>query len=88
MCPQVSLSYENPIRTYMTNFGNMPDQGGHPDELEGPMPSWQSRREDGDGQKAGRQSWGRKKKKQSGTGGWDGVLHEILMPLTISWESV
>ncbi|XP_024902429.1 protein FAM98C isoform X2 [Pteropus alecto] len=45
-------------------MGNVPDRGGRPDELEAPMPSWQSRREDGGGQKAGHQRWGRKKKKK------------------------
>ncbi|XP_034879340.1 protein FAM98C isoform X2 [Mirounga leonina] len=45
-------------------MGNVPDRGGRPNELEAPMPSWQSRREDGGGQKAGRQNWGRKKKKK------------------------
>ncbi|XP_035869475.1 protein FAM98C isoform X3 [Phyllostomus discolor] len=45
-------------------MGNMPDRGGRPNELEAPMPSWQSRREDGGGRKAGRQCWGRKKKKK------------------------
>ncbi|XP_016061942.1 PREDICTED: protein FAM98C [Miniopterus natalensis] len=44
-------------------MGNVPDRGGRPNELEAPMPSWQSRREDGGGRKAGRQCWGRKKKK-------------------------
>uniref|UniRef100_A0A8D2DKI3 Family with sequence similarity 98 member C n=1 Tax=Sciurus vulgaris TaxID=55149 RepID=A0A8D2DKI3_SCIVU len=44
-------------------MGEMPDRGGRPNELEAPMPSWQSRREDGGGWKAGRQRWGRKKKK-------------------------
>ncbi|XP_039710918.1 protein FAM98C isoform X6 [Pteropus medius] len=45
-------------------MGNVPDRGGRPDELEAPMPSWQSRREDGGGQKAGHQRWVRKKKKK------------------------
>ncbi|XP_037675537.1 protein FAM98C isoform X2 [Choloepus didactylus] len=45
-------------------MGNVPDRGGRPNELEAPMPSWQSRREGGDGRKAGRQCWGRKKKKK------------------------
>ncbi|XP_026900783.1 protein FAM98C isoform X3 [Acinonyx jubatus] len=45
-------------------MGNVPDRGGRPNELEAPMPSWQSRREDGGGRKAGRQSWGHKKKKK------------------------
>ncbi|XP_027474044.1 protein FAM98C isoform X3 [Zalophus californianus] len=45
-------------------MGNVPDRGGRPNELEAPMPSWQSRREDGGGRKAGRQNWGRKKKKK------------------------
>ncbi|XP_036732318.1 protein FAM98C isoform X3 [Manis pentadactyla] len=45
-------------------MGNMPDRGGRPSELEAPMPRWQSRREDGGGQKVGRQCWGRKKKKK------------------------
>ncbi|XP_047568073.1 protein FAM98C isoform X2 [Lutra lutra] len=44
-------------------MGNVPDRGGRPNELEAPMPSWQSRREDGGGRKAGHQTWGRKKKK-------------------------
>ncbi|XP_022441453.1 protein FAM98C [Delphinapterus leucas] len=44
-------------------MGSVPDRGGRPNELEAPMPSWQSRREDRGGQKAGRQCWGRKKKK-------------------------
>ncbi|XP_012376511.2 protein FAM98C [Dasypus novemcinctus] len=45
-------------------MGSVPDRGGRPNELEVPMPSWQSRREGGDGRKAGRQCWGRKKKKK------------------------
>ncbi|XP_066205119.1 protein FAM98C [Saccopteryx leptura] len=45
-------------------MGNVPDRGGRPNELEAPMPSWQNRRENGGGQKAGRQCWGRKKKKK------------------------
>lgn len=45
-------------------MGEMPDRGGRPNELEAPMPSWQSRREDGGGGKASRQRWGRKKKKK------------------------
>ncbi|XP_054444877.1 protein FAM98C [Pteronotus mesoamericanus] len=45
-------------------MGNMPDRGGRPNELEAPMPSWQSRREDGGSRKSGRQGWGRKKKKK------------------------
>ncbi|XP_043751069.1 protein FAM98C isoform X1 [Cervus elaphus] len=45
-------------------MGSVPDRGGRPNELEAPMPSWQSRREDGGGRKAGRQCWGRKKKKK------------------------
>ncbi|XP_036886657.1 protein FAM98C isoform X2 [Sturnira hondurensis] len=45
-------------------MGNMPDRGGRPNELEAPMPSWQSRREAGGGRKAGRQYGGRKKKKK------------------------
>ncbi|XP_062968357.1 protein FAM98C isoform X1 [Cynocephalus volans] len=45
-------------------MGNVPDRGGRPNELEAPMPSWQSRREDGGGRKAGRQCWGHKKKKK------------------------
>ncbi|XP_019606896.2 protein FAM98C isoform X1 [Rhinolophus sinicus] len=45
-------------------MGNVPDRGGRPNELEAPMPTWQSRREDGGGRKAGRQYWGRKKKKK------------------------
>uniref|UniRef100_A0A5F5PSQ1 Family with sequence similarity 98 member C n=1 Tax=Equus caballus TaxID=9796 RepID=A0A5F5PSQ1_HORSE len=45
-------------------MGDVPDRGGRPDELEAPMPSWQSRREDGGGRQAGRQRWGRKKKKK------------------------
>ncbi|XP_008072490.1 sprouty-related, EVH1 domain-containing protein 3-like isoform X1 [Carlito syrichta] len=44
-------------------MGNVPDRGGRPNELEAPMPSWRSRREDGGGRKTGRQGWGRKKKK-------------------------
>ncbi|TEA42731.1 hypothetical protein DBR06_SOUSAS1610254 [Sousa chinensis] len=44
-------------------MGSVPDRGGRPNELEAPMPSWQSRREDRGGRKAGRQCWGRKKKK-------------------------
>lgn len=44
-------------------MGNVPDRGGRPDELEAPMPSWQSRRDNGDGRKAGRR-WGNKKKKK------------------------
>ncbi|XP_012586173.1 PREDICTED: protein FAM98C isoform X3 [Condylura cristata] len=43
-------------------MGNVPDRGGRPNELEAPMPSWRSRREDGGGRKAGRRCWGRKKK--------------------------
>ncbi|XP_036264196.1 protein FAM98C isoform X2 [Pipistrellus kuhlii] len=45
-------------------MGNVPDRGGRPDELEAPMPSWQSRRDNGGGRKAGRHSWGGKKKKK------------------------
>ncbi|XP_055410308.1 protein FAM98C isoform X3 [Bubalus kerabau] len=45
-------------------MGSVPDRGGRPNELEAPMPSWQSRREDGGGRKGGRQCWGRKKKKK------------------------
>ncbi|XP_076988087.1 protein FAM98C isoform X2 [Tamandua tetradactyla] len=45
-------------------MGSVPDRGGRPNELEAPMPSWQSRREGGDGRKAGHQCWGRKKKKK------------------------
>ncbi|ELV13959.1 Protein FAM98C [Tupaia chinensis] len=45
-------------------MGNVPDRGGRPGELEAPMPTWRSRREDGGGRKAGRQNWGRKKKKK------------------------
>ncbi|XP_057568617.1 protein FAM98C isoform X3 [Hippopotamus amphibius kiboko] len=45
-------------------MGSVPDRGGRPNELEAPMPSWQSRREDGGGRKAGRQCWGHKKKKK------------------------
>nr|XP_044615659.1 protein FAM98C isoform X3 [Equus asinus] len=45
-------------------MGDVPDRGGRPDELEAPMPSWQSRREDGGGRQEGRQRWGRKKKKK------------------------
>uniref|UniRef100_G1QBD0 Family with sequence similarity 98 member C n=1 Tax=Myotis lucifugus TaxID=59463 RepID=G1QBD0_MYOLU len=44
-------------------MGNVPDRGGRPNELEAPMPSWQSRRENGGGRKAGRHCWGDKKKK-------------------------
>ncbi|XP_030768655.1 protein FAM98C isoform X1 [Rhinopithecus roxellana] len=40
-------------------MGNVPDRGGRPNELEPPMPTWRSRREDG-----GPQCWGRKKKKK------------------------
>ncbi|XP_036603734.1 protein FAM98C isoform X1 [Trichosurus vulpecula] len=39
-------------------MGPVPDRGGRPNELEAPMPSWQSRRE------AGHQRWGRKKKRR------------------------
>ncbi|XP_028920793.1 protein FAM98C [Ornithorhynchus anatinus] len=35
-------------------MGTVPDRGGRPNELEAPMPSWQSRRE------GGRQRWGQK----------------------------
>nr|XP_027797211.1 protein FAM98C isoform X2 [Marmota flaviventris] len=45
-------------------MGEMPDRGGRPNELEAPMPSWQSRRDDGGGGKVSRQRWGRKKKKK------------------------
>ncbi|XP_036131172.1 protein FAM98C [Molossus molossus] len=45
-------------------MGNVPNRGGHPNDLEAPMPSWQSRREAGGWRKAGRQGWGRKKKKK------------------------
>ncbi|XP_027797210.2 protein FAM98C isoform X1 [Marmota flaviventris] len=45
-------------------MGEMPDRGGRPNELEAPMPSWQSQRDDGGGGKASRQRWGRKKKKK------------------------
>ncbi|XP_070354645.1 protein FAM98C isoform X2 [Equus asinus] len=45
-------------------MGDVPDRGGRPDELEAPMPSWQSRREDGGGRQEGRHRWGRKKKKK------------------------
>ncbi|KAM9225631.1 protein FAM98C isoform 3-T3 [Dugong dugon] len=54
-------------------MGSVPDRGGRPNELEAPMPSWQSRREGGDGRRAGHQRWGRKKKKKGrGTGGGEG----------------
>lgn len=45
-------------------MGDVPDRGGRPSELEAPMPTWRSRREDGGGWKAGRQHWGQKKKKK------------------------
>ncbi|XP_036160074.1 uncharacterized protein LOC118653514 [Myotis myotis] len=45
-------------------MGNVPDPGGRPNEFEAPMPSWQSRRENGGGRKAGRHCWGHKKKKK------------------------
>uniref|UniRef100_G1TF81 Family with sequence similarity 98 member C n=1 Tax=Oryctolagus cuniculus TaxID=9986 RepID=G1TF81_RABIT len=45
-------------------MGDVPDRGGRPNELEAPMPSWQSRREDRGGRRAGRQGWGRRKKKK------------------------
>ncbi|ERE49348.1 protein FAM98C-like protein [Cricetulus griseus] len=45
-------------------MGDVPDRGGRPDELEAPMPAWQSRREDGGRGKAGPQRWGRRKKKK------------------------
>ncbi|XP_045388061.1 protein FAM98C isoform X1 [Lemur catta] len=45
-------------------MGNVPDRGGRPNELEAPMPSWRDRRDDGGGQKPGRQYRGRKKKKK------------------------
>ncbi|KAK1330245.1 hypothetical protein QTO34_010432 [Cnephaeus nilssonii] len=45
-------------------MGNVPDRGGRPNELEAPMPSWQSRRDNGGGRKAGRHCWGGKKKKK------------------------
>ncbi|EHA98175.1 Sprouty-related, EVH1 domain-containing protein 3 [Heterocephalus glaber] len=45
-------------------MGDVPDRGGRPNELEAPMPTWRSRREDGGGRKAGRQHWGQKKKKK------------------------
>lgn len=35
-------------------MGDVPDRGGRPNELEAPMPSWQSRRENGGGRRAGR----------------------------------
>ncbi|XP_006871606.1 PREDICTED: protein FAM98C [Chrysochloris asiatica] len=43
-------------------MGSMPDRGGRPNELEPPMPSWQSRREGTDRWKTGRQCRARKKK--------------------------
>ncbi|KFO29608.1 Protein FAM98C, partial [Fukomys damarensis] len=45
-------------------MGDVPDRGGRPSELEAPMPTWRSRREDGGGWKAGHQHWGQKKKKK------------------------
>ncbi|KAM6222856.1 protein FAM98C [Rhynchocyon petersi] len=45
-------------------MGSVPDRGGRPNELEAPMPSWQSRREGRDGRRSGHQGWGRKKKKK------------------------
>ncbi|KAK7803697.1 hypothetical protein U0070_014068 [Myodes glareolus] len=45
-------------------MGDVPDRGGRPDELEAPMPTWKSRREDGGRGKAGQQRWGRRKKKK------------------------
>ncbi|XP_023577316.1 protein FAM98C [Octodon degus] len=45
-------------------MGDVPDRGGRPNELEAPMPTWQSRREDGGGRRTGRQHWGQKKKKK------------------------
>ncbi|XP_053463461.1 protein FAM98C isoform X2 [Nycticebus coucang] len=45
-------------------MGNVPDRGGRPNELEAPMPTWRDRREDGRGQKTGRQYRGHKKKKK------------------------
>ncbi|XP_074075134.1 protein FAM98C [Macrotis lagotis] len=45
-----------PINKVM--MGPVPDRGGRPNELEAPMPTWQSRRE------AGHQRWGRKKKRR------------------------
>ncbi|XP_043850278.1 protein FAM98C isoform X1 [Dromiciops gliroides] len=39
-------------------MGPVPDRGGRPNDLEAPMPSWQSRRE------GGHQHWGRKKKRR------------------------
>ncbi|KAM4825662.1 protein FAM98C [Thomomys bottae] len=45
-------------------MGHVPDRGGRPNELEAPMPTWQRRREDGGGWKAGHQRWGHKKKKK------------------------
>ncbi|KAM9032860.1 protein FAM98C [Sarcophilus harrisii] len=39
-------------------MGPVPDRGGRPNELEAPMPTWQSRRE------AGHQRWARKKKRR------------------------
>ncbi|XP_012512549.1 PREDICTED: protein FAM98C [Propithecus coquereli] len=45
-------------------MGNVPDRGGRPNELEAPMPSWRDRREDGGGQRPGRQYRGHKKKKK------------------------
>ncbi|KAM7339978.1 hypothetical protein ACRRTK_000593 [Alexandromys fortis] len=45
-------------------MGDVPDRGGRPDELEAPMPTWRSRREDGGRGKAGQQRWGRRKKKK------------------------
>ncbi|GAB1291836.1 Family with sequence similarity 98, member C [Apodemus speciosus] len=45
-------------------MGDVPDRGGRPSELEAPMPTWKSRREDGGRGKAGQQRWGRRKKKK------------------------
>ncbi|XP_040832307.1 protein FAM98C [Ochotona curzoniae] len=45
-------------------MGAVPDRGGRPNELEAPMPTWQSRREDAGGRRAGRQNWGRRKKRK------------------------
>ncbi|XP_064408696.1 protein FAM98A [Latimeria chalumnae] len=41
-------------------MGSVPDRGGRPNEIEAPMPMWESRREGG---KGGRQRWGRGGKK-------------------------
>lgn len=45
-------------------MGDVPDRGGRPSELEAPMPTWKSRREDGGRSNSSQQRWGRRKKKK------------------------